>query len=518
MPKPAASRSFWLAFALCAFLHTLPFLVTYRLPMTDLPQHAAQVTLWQHYDDSCYGLSRLYEPPWLTPYLGGYASARLFATWMPVNAALKLVLWLTVVTLPLACRLLLRRSGADEWLALLAFPLAFGYSFYWGFLNTIVALPLAVLFLALAFDHALAPTARRAGAIVLLSFILLLAHGLIWASCTVVALIMHAVSVRGPRRFLFTALPYGAPVPLLIVWLAGVSAHPRLQVPTAWGLSPFRLISFFNDLLAMQPDIAATAMSVVLVLVALLAGVRPSRDRRRWIPALFFGVAYLLLPVSIRGVSFINGRFAVLCALSCLLAVDMRPPLVNRRLARLLIVAAVAAWALVLTGRFAVFQRESRDFDAVADTLPANASICYLSYAPESGALPGFPYYHYAAWMQVRKGGLVNWSFANNFQSIIRYRPGVEIATTRNLYRNPRLFRWGTNDSRYDFFLVRAPVDPGRMIFAQATEPVVLDGHAGWWWVYRRAASRPVSHCPPFVPDDAASRRPVLSLPGQTGE
>ena len=40
-----------LCFAGCCFLTTLSFVVSDYLPMVDLPEHAAQLSIWQQWDD-----------------------------------------------------------------------------------------------------------------------------------------------------------------------------------------------------------------------------------------------------------------------------------------------------------------------------------------------------------------------------------------------------------------------------------------------------------------------------------
>lgn len=506
------SRALFFAFATCALLSLLPLLATYRLPMTDLPQHAAQITFWAHRHDPCYAFDRQYELNLLTPYFGAYAPARLLAALMPVNAAFKIVIALAIAALPLSLLMLTRRAGLDDWLALLGFPLAFGFNFYWGFVNTMIALPLAIVFIGVAYDYAREQTLRRAIAVALLAIAVAMAHALIFAVALCAAGAMHLTSTKSIRRLVITSIPYVAPLPALALWWSRVSAHERMRVGTVWALSPKRLLIFFSDLLSAGFDRTAVAVSAILIVAVIVTGLRPSRELRRWIPAAAFGAAYFLAPSIIRGTSFINERFAVLFAVSLLLAFDAGRPLVRRELARTIIVAAVAAWSLVLVGRFTRFQQESRDFDRLVDALPTNAGVAYLDLAPYSTAISGYPYVQYAAYYQERKGGLISWSFANNFQVVMRYRPGVEIRVTPGLYLDGRRFRWGTNDSRHEYFLVRAPGDAGRFLFREATEPIVLHAHEGAWWVYRRASTQPRSTCPPLAPDGDEARKPVIDL------
>ena len=66
------------------------FWISPRLPMTDLAQHAAQVTLWRDLLlDTSKWQSFLYIN-YFTPYLVGYGLALPLSLVMPVSAVLKL--------------------------------------------------------------------------------------------------------------------------------------------------------------------------------------------------------------------------------------------------------------------------------------------------------------------------------------------------------------------------------------------------------------------------------------------
>lgn len=96
-----------------------------------------------------YRFDQLFEVNWFTPYLLGYLIARAFAVVLSVHAAIKATVFVSVIVLPLAMRELLRRVGGDPRLSLLGFPLAFGYSFYWGFLNFSLAIAIGIVHVAI---------------------------------------------------------------------------------------------------------------------------------------------------------------------------------------------------------------------------------------------------------------------------------------------------------------------------------------------------------------------------------
>src|SRR5690348_907927 len=119
------------------------------LPMTDLPQHAEQLFIVLNQKNPSFAFRNLYSVNWLTPYGLGLAIAAATARVIGILPALKLVITMGVLGLPLSMLILARAAGSDSWWSLFGFPTAFGFSFYWGFIDYIFAVPLAILFFAL---------------------------------------------------------------------------------------------------------------------------------------------------------------------------------------------------------------------------------------------------------------------------------------------------------------------------------------------------------------------------------
>src|SRR5687768_13868595 len=111
----SSRKAYWIAFAICAVAATIPLLVTELLPMSDLPEHAAQVAIWKHLHDPCHRFGEIYEIHFATPYLLAYVLTRVFALIVTVSAAIKVTVWLSIVLLPLSMRELFRRGGGDPW-------------------------------------------------------------------------------------------------------------------------------------------------------------------------------------------------------------------------------------------------------------------------------------------------------------------------------------------------------------------------------------------------------------------
>lgn len=467
-------------FLVCAALSALPFLASHRMPMVDLPEHAAQIALWKAYHDPCYGFDRIYDLQLATPYIGGYALARLFATILTVNDALKLCCYLGVVGLALAFRFLLRRTTLDPNLALLAFPLAFNFSFYWGFFNFVVALPLAVVYLGLLFDDG----KQRQRALWLL--LLLVTHALLTAACVAITIVV-AIARRQPRMLLPTIPPLLA----LIAWAIHMrNVSHQVHVTFLWWLGTYRLAELPSHLLNRQWDPAALLFVAGAIVVVWLAGARPSREPLRWLLAAIFGLTYLVGPRLLFGTAMVYERFAVLFALFLLFAFDAGRARVPGAAIATLLVLLVAAWMLLLAVRFRRFGDDAQRFDRLVDRMRSNARMVLLN-------VDRSPFIHFGGYYQERKGGMVAWSFAHSFPVVVHYKPGAELPLEMDEVFDAARVDW-PNLMNFDYIVIRSPFAQ-RALLARAPRPLALVAREGDWWLYatnRAAGAGRIAPCP----------------------
>ena len=478
--------AYWIAFAVCAAAATLPLLVTGILPAADLPEHMAQIALWKHLDDSCQPIAATFELNLATPYLLGYMLMRALAAVMTVSAAAKLTVWLTIVLLPLALRELLKRTSADPWLSLIGFLLAYGYAFYWGFLNFALAIPIGIYFIALLYDRE-APVWKPS----IVALLLLSAHALMFVFCALVAVLV-AIVRRAPKL----VIPIIAPAALLTLFIVGLrsadtAAHggitmlngphkrlldlPSLLFANAW--EPFGLLLLFG------------------LLVAIVAQ-RPSitREPARWIPFVAAILVYSFGPFGAYGSAYFYPRFA--CAAFAGALFILEQPKRGVTVSRAIVIAIVLLWMGVLTSRFHRFGLEVRDYETLLEQLPANRRVAQFTVEPFSDHVPGPVYWHFGALYQVRRGGLAAWSFAGYYPQVVRYRPGKEPLVTSK--SSPvRGIDW-PGILQYDYLLVRGP-DPRRWLFREAPVEIPLDRRVGEWWVFATPRARgPQRDCPPL--------------------
>ena len=479
-------RAYWIAFAVCAAAAAIPLAITGTLPAADLPEHMAQVAIWKHLDDPCHRFSETFELNFATAYLLGYLVMRALATVVSVTTAAKLTVGLTVLLLPLSMRALLRRSGADPWLSLLGFLFAYGYVFYWGFLNFALSIPIGIWFLALLYDER--PRLPRASAVAVL---LLAAHALTFVFCAAVALLVAAVR-RAPRL----VVPLLAPAILFAIFVlrlrhAERAVHEEIgRWKSAWQrLADIPSLLFAN---AWEPFGALLFLGIVVAVA--VTWPRLTRDRARWA---LFGLAmlvYLFAPLRAFGSTFLFTRFVALVAIGALFLVEAPRRAVV--VSRVIVVTLVLVWMTVLADRFHRFGAEVRDYDRLVETIPPNRRIVQFNVEPFSEHVPGPVYWHFGALYQVRRGGLAAWSFANYYPQLVRYRRGAEPVV--RTHSTPVTGIDWPGVLQYDYVVVRSR-DPRLWLLREAPVPIAFERRVGEWWLFATPRARgPQRDCPPL--------------------
>jgi hypothetical protein len=468
---------YWIAFIACTVAATVPLLMTDTLPMADLPEHMAQVAIWKHYGDPCHRFCDTFELNFATPYLLGYGITRALAAFMRVSHAMAITVWLSIVLLPLSLRALLARGRGDVWLSLLGFPLAYGFAFYWGFLNYAVTIPVGIFYVALLFDRG------RDVPRGLVALLALLGHGLVFIFCTAATLVFCAT-----RR---TLRPLLGLVPGLVL-LTILAVRLRAQYGWMWEESYARLIDFPSLLLANAWEPWAALVVAAMAIAVAITRPRVTRDAARWALAVLALAAYFALPMIGFANSLIYQRFAVFAAAAVLFLFD--EPRRGVAVSRGMVVAIVVIWMTVLAVRFRAFDAEKEPFDRLIAALPANRGVLMFIDDSTSAHVPGPVYLHYSALYQVRRGGVTAWSFANWTPQIVRYRPGKEMGV--GVGPRPYMGIDWPNVLRYEYVLMRGS---GARRYLLPSGELKLHARAGEWWLFETPRARtPQRACAPL--------------------
>lgn len=193
--------------AIGALSFSLPTLVSFYPPMSDLALHEGIVGLLTHLGEPDFAPYSLYRlNPGHPNQLFHFASAAI-AVLTNTRTAVKIAVACTQFLLILGAARLARRAGKSPLLGLLASPMVLGWFFYWGLITNMVGL--ALLCLALPFLAATARTVTTLGLIGVFAWFLLLflAHETAFVMGVAFFFVLALVSARSLRHLVRSSLP-----------------------------------------------------------------------------------------------------------------------------------------------------------------------------------------------------------------------------------------------------------------------------------------------------------------------
>ncbi|HSS48848.1 MAG TPA: hypothetical protein VLX28_07875 [Thermoanaerobaculia bacterium] len=495
-----------------AALWVLPLWVVRFPPMVDYPQQLALSAILRWYGDPARRFRGTYELALWAPH-GLFKLLVAGLAWvLPINVAGRLVVSLCLVAVGAGALALCRRAGRPAAYALLALALTYNYAFFWGFVDNLLAYPLALGGLALAdglFDRPF--TARSwlalAGVGVLfytvhLQFLLLFAGAVGWlAICRLpgwrrLALWLSAL-VPGVAAGL-AAMAYGvlrSPAGVITAYELRMRQGPPVRLPL---LAKLRFVP--ELLFGPTADKSAVISLGLLLVVAVLAVAFRTRAadepaRRDLLFRIRFATLagwiaflYLVLP-EFRGGYLIAQRIAPFAAMVAVTALPM-PRAGHRRLVAWLAAALVVFQLGQTLTAFIRFRTESDGLAELLEDTEPGQNLAGLIFDRSSASWPSTPVYlHFPAYYQALKGGRILFSFAELFQTSARFRPGQswdDLLAEWNEW-SPQLFDYDRHAGRFHYFLVRG--DRGDVADAFGGDPArrgLRGWQAGGWWLFEK--------------------------------
>jgi hypothetical protein len=474
------------AFFVCCCQLLVPLWVTDLLPLVDLPQHAAQLATGLRWADTTFPYPQYFEINWIANSVAPYAVAHVLGLALPVATALKLVLSVALLAIPLATWRLVRTLRGDRWWVFASFPVAYGYAFLWGFMPFVLAAPIGLLLIDTAIRYRGAPTRSGAFAMMALVYLLFACHVLVLAYAGLVSALIVATCANR-RSGIVGSIALASVLPMVAAWWTATTLLTPDSTPVAAPLlleyGALRVPQLLSFLLG-APDVRPTVLAHALLVASspFFIGARFTRARWRYAPLLVAVAFHFAIPMNVLGTAYVYPRFTLFVVPALLVALDPAPR--RQRLGTIAAVAIAAGSLIGVTARFHAFGVESRDVVALLRGLEPNKRLLALIDDPRSSAVPWFPYLHVGCWYQVERGGISDFSFAEFFPNRFRYRPDMDPPLPYNIEWTPSQFDWSVHGGAlYDYFLVRgAGLEP----FKSATTRIELVTRQGSWAVYRQ--------------------------------
>jgi hypothetical protein len=516
--RPERLRRHTLLVCAASLFATIPVWIPTFPPMTDLPQHASQIALLRHMLSPDFRFASYFHINWFTPYLLGYLLVYAIAPVVGIVAACKTVIALAIASLPLATMLLMSETGADRRWALLAIPAMYGFSYYWGFLNFLVAAPLGLIFVWLTLRYARSPSLATAVALGITINALFFCHAMICAFFGFVAGCILLLSAGNLRTAVGRVLPLASVIPIMVVWGTRTMANPLAKRPTLWDLNWLttqdgyytaiaswtdlggwgwgRTAGMFPRLLGVRPGVVATFVGLTLFLLPLAAGARFSKRLIVWVPFITCMVTLLFVPGILFGTDFTFQRFTVF-ALPLYLITLQSPGGGWPRWTWPACVVLAGGWIAVVSANAVRYEADAAGFVEILSRMEPGERALSFEFERDSLATIAPPFLHFPAWYSALKGGVVDPNIAGTHVQLVLYRPEYQPAARLWGFEwFPGMYDWRRFDGeQYRYFVARAAQNPGPGMFRGATCDVRLVHHVNHWWLYERDP-----HCVPTPP------------------
>ena len=470
----------------CAALVGVPLLIVRFPPVTDLPQHVAQIRLFLA---AWAGPDSGYRIQWYTPYSAAYAF--LGAAWAlstPADAGRLALLALAVVWMIALHGLAARRHRPASG-AVLASVLFFNQTVYWGFLSFVMGWVAFVVWMLIT---TAAPSERPGWRDAVRQFgaalLLYVSHAL-WFGLGAVWLLAYGLAHRWPRGTLLWRVGGVAPVGIAaLVWYPHLEALGFVS-PTAWLTPPLERLSPEWIVNALFGGIYGPSEPLLVALIAtwVAAGWWSNRGALRaaadfdllWTGLLLIALAFVLPDQYMNTVLFAS-RWMPWGAILVILAAPA--PRLLGALQRPLALATVAVFCLATGLAWLRFERnELSGLQAALAALPDQQRVIGLDLVRDSDVIKGRPFLQTFAYAQVLHGGRLNMSFAGHAPSLVVYRRPEPAPWTPSLEWFAERVR-ASDLGYFDYALVNGGAD----IHAQALRfplvPVTSDGR---WRLYK---------------------------------
>jgi hypothetical protein len=485
---------------LAALIVSLPLWLHRWLPIQDLPQHLATLTIihGRGIDQSLYSvdLSR-------TQYVLFYVLGDVLATFVSVRTAALVMLTGYMIGTAAAMHALLRSLGRDGRLALLVVPLLVNTQLVIGLIQFLIGIPFMLWGWSLAIDYLKTSKRKYAIGLSIVAIFAFYSHIVVFGLMVIGLLILAPwrFVVQAPRRlvgYALTMVPVGV---LLVRWAFFTKAGDFVRNAVLSGaenkdLWPFgeSFHNFYSIALDTYPDSGDEKTFVVaLVTAASLTVLSRRREERPFIST----ARWLIIPLVCAVLFFrsegtngflghIRDRFAVVALIALVPAMRMPRGWLGH-------VGAIAMFANVLNevetfnwhcDRFET--EEVGDFTGALEHVPPGKRVAGLVYSASSIYFSEHPLLHYVAYYTAERQGEVKFTFAGYPHWVYSYAPHRDI-----LGMSPPVFLWEWRpdrvapheelDAGFDYVITRGLYTPLSPDFDREWEGT------GWTVWHRRA-------------------------------
>jgi hypothetical protein len=365
---------FWTLLLTLTAIALVPLLVAHMPIGVDYPTHLSMVRVMRLWFEDRAQFDAQFGTRLAQPYWGMYLPALALSSVMSVEHACKLTLIAALAAFPIAIARLAPRAGVDRRVALIAIPLMFNSSFYWGLVPFLAGIALALLSLPQVLEFAAHDRPRDFARMVAWAALICIAHAsafIFWALWSGWIVITERARPRPSQLARFAAC-LAAPLAFMLRWSASVRASGNLAYVLEHPIRHSfvdKLDSFPFVAFGVEPGVDWLLIALTVSALALAwAGDRGDQARRRVLRwgglAAWMLLAYLILPQDVSGLSGVYQRFLVFAFLFVTLCAAR-----SMRFALPFEVVAIAAIAIVTAFQWVLFHEHDVEIAAARGCL-----------------------------------------------------------------------------------------------------------------------------------------------------
>lgn len=465
------------------------------LPMIDLPQHAAQVSLFLDLikDESLF--HDIVEVNYFTPYWIGYGPLSILAFFLDISIAIKIFVSLVFVAYYYSVRFFLQAVKSPPQLAILTVPSFFGFSFEWGFLTFIAAIPAGLFYLGYLLRNL--DRTDNLWFLIKLSILgafLFFSHALIFVFFVFVGFLYQAVwKIESNKLFIFPfVLPYFLFFCLLLCFI--FRADPLLG-QFSYGDELFiyssganRFAQLFSFPWSMIAEPRVYIFSAALIASPFVFGYELSKKPEKYISFIFFIAIWSVLPHYFNKVFFVYERFSVFAFIFYFSifeeAKHKSGVLLGYIRSLFLPIFAVVLMHKPLLDIY-LFKNESKEFSSFLDSIDSGRRVLSLVFHKESPYISNpFVYVHFPLWYQAEKQGFVDFNFSWFSPQVVRFKAEMAPEVKPSFEWRPHEFRSIKSCHTYEALIVRhaGPDSPNVVDIGDCT--FTYDKNKGFWYYY----------------------------------
>jgi hypothetical protein len=493
-------KVFLAAASLCLLLLSLPFFFVHFIPVADLPQHLAQIRLFEdilknpqqgEFSINAYGANSLVY------FLVGFN----WIIFEPVLAGKAVILEL-VVAWAIALFTLAKYKERSPVIALISCIFIFNTSLYWGFINFLMGWPIFIIwYLFVVDDKKSHPRLKQCFVILVLSILLYLAHALWLLAGLLILLIGNIVRKRNAKLWVAQALclvPIGI---WSITWFfqfAAARGHLSFDTSPYWHTPPIERLHplwIINSVLGgiRGPAEAMICIGlccwIILSLQTNWGQIRKLLEQDFFWIGIVFTIIVLLGPEEYMNTILFAQRWAPLAVIFFLYSLPLPKISDSARLGTAFLFLSFFSIATC----YSWYQFEKKENSGLEESLihiSDNSKVIGLDFVHESKYIGGYPFLQSFAYAQVLHGGMLNFSFAEHHSGIVVLDPAKKRMRqwTEGLEWYPEWVKPG-DMKQFDYALIHTS-EIHHEIFAEKPElkPLTTEG---MWRVYQCVRDTP---------------------------